>query len=224
MDKLWESKIWRLQFDEKSVRLVISKLWDDRFKIFALEGKQFIPENPYEITIETPSYISFCIHDTILKFSGVYVAPQFRGTLLSDYLISTLFTISEELKFSLQDTSVIRKPIMAKKLMEWWFVPKNLDTQVELTGISMWPLWFPIVKNVQDKYGRLKHNVSRVSENVFYILSEDEKGIGEITPIHTWFRFQDREKYDKKMEILEAKITGKRRFYKTKLKKILEGK
>lgn len=224
MDKLWESKIWKLQFDEKSVRLVMSKIWDDRFIIFALEWKQTIPEKAYEISTTTPSHISFHIHDNFLKFSGVYVSPQFRWTLLSDYLISLLFTISEELKISLKDTSVIRKPIMAKKLMEWWFVPKNLATQVELTGISMWPLWFPVVKNIQDKSGRLKHNVSRVSENVFYILSEDEKGTGEITPIHTWFRFEDREKYDKKMEGLTDKITGKRIFYKTKVKKILEEK
>lgn len=221
MDKLWESKIWRLQFDEKSVRIVMSKIWDARFKIFALEWKETIPENPYEINAQTPSYISFHIHENSLKFSWVYVAPELRGTLISDYFISLLFTISEQMKIPFHDTSIIRKPIMAKKLMEWWFIPKNLDTQVELTGISIWPFWYPVVKNVQDTSGRLKHNISKFSENVFYILSDIEEGTGEIMPIHTGFTFENWEKYNEKIEKLSHKITWKNRFYKTKVAKIL---
>ena len=63
----------------------------------------------------------------------MYVAPHFRGSLMSDYLISLLFQISEELEIPLSETSVIRKPIMAKKLIEWGFIAKIEDTKVELT-------------------------------------------------------------------------------------------
>jgi hypothetical protein len=41
--------------------------------------------------------------------------------------------------------------------------------------------------------------MSRLSQNVFYILEEQE-GTGEIVPIHTQFLFQDIEKSYKKIE------------------------
>ncbi len=220
MNKLWENIIWRLQLHETSIRFIIEKLWDERFRVYALHWKQTIYSNPYKIDEFTPSYLSFCIHNNTLKFSWMYVAPHFRGSLMSDYLMSLLFQISEELEIPLSETSVIRKPIMVKKMIEWGFVAKNQDTQVELTGQSQGVLKIPIVKSIQDISGRLRYNMSKLSQNVFYILW-DENGTGEIVPIHTQFIFQDIKKSYQKMTLLTSDIDGKRRFYRGKLRKIL---
>lgn len=220
MNSTGEYKIWRLQFDEKSIRIAVDKFWDERFRIYALEWKQTTPTDPYAINIKGPSYISFCIHDHTLKFSWIYVAPHLRGTLISDYLISLLFHISQQLDLSISETAVIRKPLIAKKLIEWGFTAKNFDTQVELTGHSQGILKIPIVKSVQDISGKLKHNISRLSQNVFYILGEEE-WIGEVVPIHTQFLFQNIQKSDEKIQKLSCEIVGKRRFYKGAVRKIL---
>lgn len=220
MDTIAENKIWRLQFNERSIRFSIEKFWEERFRIYALEWKQTITWDPHKIDLSTPSYISFCIHENTLKFSWMYVSPHFRGTLMSDYLISLLLDISEEFDIPISETAVIRKPIIAKKLLEWGFVAKNLDTQVELTGISQGVLKIPVVKSVQDLSGRLKNSISKLSQNVFYILT-NQQGIGEIVPIHTQFSFQNIEKSHQKIETLASDIVTKRTFYRGKVRKIL---
>lgn len=220
MNSTGEYKIWRLQFDEKSIRIAVDKFWDERFRIYALEWKQTIPTDPYAININGPSYISFYIQDHTLKFSWIYVAPHLRGTLVSDYLISLLFDISQELNIPISETAVIRKPLVSKKLIEWWFTPKNFDTQVELTGYSQGVLKVPVVKSVQDISGKLKHNISKLSQNVFYILAP-QQGTGEIVPIHTQFLFENIQKSEEKIENLSCEIIGKRRFYKGAVRKIL---
>lgn len=220
MNKISENKIWRLQFDETSIRVTIEKFWDERFRIYALEWTQTISSDPHKIDEFTPSYVSFCIHDNMLKFSWMYVAPHFRGSLMSDYLMSLLFQISEELEIPLSETSVIRKPIMAKKLIEWGFIAKIEDTKVELTWQSQGILKIPIVKNIQDISGKLKHNISKLSQNVFYILAQ-QQGTGEIVPIHTQFLFENIQKSEEKIENLSCEIIGKRRFYKGAVRKIL---
>jgi len=69
MNKISENKIWRLQFDETSIRVTMEKFWDERFRIYALEWTQTISSDPHKFDLSTPSYISFCIQDNMLKFS-----------------------------------------------------------------------------------------------------------------------------------------------------------
>jgi len=206
--------------NDKSRQILLRNVVEDMktyFRIFCVLGNK----NDLKLQKDRDAGVGFFWDKKILN-TGIYVPPKDRGGILADVLMEILFRVSESINRPLKDTTVIRKPIFVKKLMQFGFLPKDDSTQVEI---------LPHRKNDEipriclvQKPEMIELRSGYSSEKIFYHVVERngrEPNPKNIIPIQTRFHLGDTEQCTKKRETVNCELNGRIQIFPNRVKRIL---
>jgi hypothetical protein len=164
-EQIWYAQTENGRINFMFVRYEIGK-WV-RFRLFGMVNwNENIPLHPS--SSEGTNMLPFDITENSLKITWIRVNPENRGKWLSDILFLQALKIADILNIRNIETSVIRKPILAKKLNEWGFIPNEATTYAHIIPDNDSSSALPLVDIYSEKDKFKPTNISRTWKHLFY--------------------------------------------------------
>ncbi len=109
--------------DTRRLEATRSGYGDQLLRIAALRGKSLLAE---------PPKVSIDMGGGNMKLAGIFVPPGERGDVLPHLMMDVAFQVAETVGSPIAETSIIRKPLIAKFLIQYGFEPVSRATLAEI--------------------------------------------------------------------------------------------
>jgi len=169
---------------ELGFQIVIRKQKEWSYRVFLVD-QNFDTEKNINTVKDNIPFFWFEIDQWRICFWWMFVPLKYRQKWIPDLFFRILENISQEIWKWLWITKYINKPVLAKKLLGYWFNAMQDDIQAEI-----WTFWeIPTIRIVKWDVSDIlsKVDLSWRVHPPFYEIDQEMKSTWIIIPIHTRF-------------------------------------